>query len=41
MLSAMFSREYLDDLRRAHRDGTFPEVGDPTRTAAAELLSTR
>ena len=32
-LSAMFSREYVDDLRRAHRDGTWPTVDDPTREA--------
>jgi|SRR5579859_4948055 len=32
-LSAMFSREYLADLRRAHADGTFPTVDDPARTA--------
>jgi hypothetical protein len=31
-LSAMFSREYLADLRRAHADGTFPTVDDPART---------
>ena len=33
MLAAMFSREYVDDLRRAHRDGTLPTVDDPTREA--------
>jgi hypothetical protein len=32
-LSAMFSREYLADLRRAHAEGGFPTVDDPTRTA--------
>jgi hypothetical protein len=32
-LSAMFSREYLADLRRAHKEGRFPTVDDPTRTA--------
>ena len=32
-LSAMFSREYLADLRRAHREGGFPTVDDPSRTA--------
>jgi hypothetical protein len=32
-LSAMFSREYLADLRRAHADGTYPTVDDPARTA--------
>jgi hypothetical protein len=31
VLSAMFSRAYLTDLRRAHRDGTVPSVDDPTR----------
>jgi hypothetical protein len=29
----MFSREYWSDLRRAHRQGGFPTVADPTRTA--------
>jgi hypothetical protein len=33
MLSAMFSRAYLTDLRRAHREGGFPTVDDPTRSA--------
>ena len=32
MLSAMFSRAYLQDLRRARRDGDMPTVDDPTRT---------
>jgi len=32
-LSAMFSREYLADLRRAHRERGFPTVDDPARTA--------
>ena len=32
-LSAMFSREYLADLRRAHAGGGFPTVDDPARTA--------
>ena len=32
-LSAMFSREYLTDLRRAHAEGGFPTVDDPARTA--------
>jgi hypothetical protein len=32
-LSAMFSREYWADLRRAHKEGGFPAVDDPTRTA--------
>jgi hypothetical protein len=30
-LSAMFSREYVDDAIRAHRDGDDPTVDDPTR----------
>jgi hypothetical protein len=30
-LTAMCSRAYLDDLRRAHRDGGVPTVDDPTR----------
>jgi hypothetical protein len=33
MLSAMLSQEYLADLRRAHREGGYPTVDDPTRTA--------
>jgi len=33
MLSAMFSKEYLAQLRRAHREGGYPTVDDPTRTA--------
>jgi hypothetical protein len=32
-LSAMFSREYLADLRRARREHGFPTVDDPARTA--------
>ncbi|GAA4569274.1 hypothetical protein [Planotetraspora kaengkrachanensis] len=32
-LSAMFSRAYLEDLKRAHRDGAMPTVDDPTRDA--------
>lgn len=30
-LAAMFTREYVADLRRAHRDGGVPTVDDPTR----------
>ncbi|EST19053.1 hypothetical protein [Streptomyces roseochromogenus] len=30
-LTAMCSRAYLDDLRRAHREGGLPVVDDPTR----------
>ena len=33
MLSAMFSRAYWADLRRVHREGGFPTVDDPARTA--------
>lgn len=33
MLSAMFSREYLADLRQARKRGAFPTVDDPTRNA--------
>jgi hypothetical protein len=33
MLSAMFSKEYVADLRRVHREGGYPTVDDPTRTA--------
>jgi hypothetical protein len=31
ILSAMCSRAYLEDVRRAHRTGTMPTVDDPTR----------
>lgn len=31
ILSAMVSRAYLQDLRRAHREGGMPTVDDPTR----------
>ena len=33
-LTAMFSREYLADLRRSRRAATFPTVDDPRRGAA-------
>ncbi len=33
ILSAMFSKEYVADVRRAHREGGVPTVDDPTRTA--------
>lgn len=33
MLAAMFSREYVEDLRRAHREGGLPTVDDPARSA--------
>jgi hypothetical protein len=33
MLSAMWSRDYVADVRRAHKEGGFPAVDDPTRTA--------
>jgi hypothetical protein len=33
ILSAMFSREYLDDLRRARRQGREPTIHDPARGA--------
>ncbi|HEY1321462.1 MAG TPA: hypothetical protein VGF32_14495 [Streptosporangiaceae bacterium] len=33
VLSAMFSREYVADLRRAHATGTHPTVADPAHTA--------
>jgi hypothetical protein len=32
VLSAMFSREYLADLRRAHKEGGVPTVHDPAHT---------
>ncbi len=31
VLSAMCSRDYVADLRRAHREGGVPTVDDPTR----------
>lgn len=33
-LSAMCSRAYLQDLRRAHREGELPTVDDPARDSA-------
>jgi len=33
VLSAMFSRAYWADVRRAHKEGGFPTVDDPARTA--------
>lgn len=30
-LSAMCSKEYVQDVRRAHCEGGFPTVDDPTR----------
>jgi hypothetical protein len=32
-LSAMFSRAYVQDLRRARKHGSYPTVDDPTRAA--------
>lgn len=32
MLAAMFTREFVDDLRRARKEGTHPTVDDPART---------
>lgn len=31
ILSAMFSRAFVQDLRQARKDGTYPTVDDPTR----------
>lgn len=31
MLAAMFSREYVEDVKRARRDGAWPTVDDPAR----------
>ena len=36
VVSAMLSREYLDDLRRARKEGRLPVVDDPTRDAFAD-----
>lgn len=33
-LTAMLSRDYLADVRNAHRAGTYPTVDDPARTQA-------
>ncbi|HEX4212192.1 MAG TPA: hypothetical protein VIA06_02550 [Candidatus Dormibacteraeota bacterium] len=33
MLSAMLTREYVQDLRQAHREGRYPTIDDPTRGA--------
>ena len=33
-LTAMLSKDYLADVRRAHRTGTFPTVDDPARAQA-------
>ena len=33
VLSAMCSRAYVEDVRRAHRAGGFPTVDDPTRAS--------
>lgn len=35
-LSAMFSREFVRDARRAHREGTTPTVADPAGAASAD-----
>jgi hypothetical protein len=35
VLSAMFSREFVADLRRARREGRVPTVADPAHAAAA------
>ena len=32
-LSAMFSRAYIQDLRQARKNGSYPTVDDPTRAA--------
>ena len=31
ILSAMFSRAFVQDLRQARKNGTYPTVDDPTR----------
>jgi hypothetical protein len=33
VLAAMLTREYVSDVRQAHRDGTIPTVADPANTA--------
>lgn len=32
VLSAMFTREFIDDARRAHKEGGMPTVADPAHT---------
>ncbi|WP_055585080.1 hypothetical protein [Peterkaempfera griseoplana] len=34
-ITAMFSREYLEELRRVHRQGGLPTIDDPAPAAAA------
>ncbi|WP_042367786.1 hypothetical protein [Streptacidiphilus neutrinimicus] len=36
MVSAMMSREYFDDLRRARKEGRLPVIDDPTRDPWAD-----
>ncbi|MBS2532232.1 hypothetical protein KGQ20_05555 [Catenulispora sp. NF23] len=33
MLAAMFSREYVEDVKKARREGAWPTVDDPTRAS--------
>ena len=33
ILSAMFSRAYVQDLRQARKNGTYPTVDDPARAS--------
>ncbi|WP_194914426.1 hypothetical protein [Catenulispora rubra] len=35
MLAAMFSREYVEDVKQARREGAWPTVDDPTRAPKA------
>lgn len=35
MLAAMCSREYVEELRQARKEGTYPTIDDPTRPAKA------
>ena len=35
ILAAMFSCEYAEDVRRAHREGTVPTIDDPARAGGA------
>src|SRR5207253_2102335 len=41
ILAAMFTREAVADVRRAHRDGTFPTVIDPASTPAGTVRPKR
>jgi hypothetical protein len=41
VLSAMFTREYAEDVLRAHKEGTIPTMDDPVRNAPGTPRPTR